>query len=126
MEFMGHIGSLPAWFGRVVTELGETPEPLSTPLTKHQLQEFLNQGGIIRRSEACRFAFLRTEQALLLFRNGESSRHPLDQLALIALVCEQHHIDENILGKHSAHTIALDLLLELTNSGYWYTDHDVT
>ncbi len=109
------------WFGRYITELKYTNnETISgTQCAIDDLLKHQSEGGIVSRNEGSRFAFIKQNNRITLFVDGETFECDPETNFLAELLCDQTHLDLNQLNGNKA---CLQLISQLIQQGSLYPE----
>ncbi len=118
---------LQRWWGQYVTEPKhpEQPDPdqdSHSGIINDELQQLLSQTDSVRRAEGVRYAFAQNRSGIQLFVDGHCFPLPLEQLALVHLLCDQNSYTSQQLNNHLKQSEAQQLLLTLFNNEHLYCD----
>ena len=109
-----------SWFGRFVTEPKPhvAAQPMEEPWDELELREFVHNGGTLERNPGSRFAFAESDDALLLFVDGQEMALGNKLAPLALLLCQERSYPPNKLRSWLKLADASALLLDLLNDGY--------
>ena len=107
------------WFGQYITEPA-AGQPLCEPetcLSTEQFQSSLTEYGMLWRSEYSRFAFIRENDIVWLYVDGQEFELGVEYTGLAALLCDQRRYPVNEIQQHLFNMEPFDLLTSLYNMG---------
>ena len=110
------------WLGCFLTRSrpGPGPEPAEPPHDEADWRQALEEVGCLRRSEGVRMAFLREGDRARLFVDGEARVLEPDLAPAAGLLTGSRTLSAEALAPWLGRPGFPDLLVELTNSGYFY------
>lgn len=107
------------WFGRYVTQTrsGVSPEPAETEYTAKTWQAELKHYPLRR---AARMAFIRNENSVTLFVEGQAIQIPKSSSQIVNLLTQQRDFYYSDFKKFLSDDFIVKLLVEMTNDGFLY------
>ena len=107
------------WFGQYITEPppGQLPYDAETSLGVKQFQSLLIQYGVLWRSEYSRFAFIRDNDIVWLYVDGQEFELDGKYRDLVALLCDQRRYLIDEIQQQVFHMETFELLTTLFNMG---------
>ncbi len=107
------------WFGQYITEpaVGQPPYEPEICLNTEQFQSSLTEYGALWRSEYSRFAFIRGNNIVWLYVDGQEFELGAEYATLVALLCDQRRYQVNEIQQHLFNMEPFDLLTSLYNMG---------
>jgi len=107
------------WFGQYITEppAGQLPYEAETCLSSEQFRSSLTEYGEVWRSEYSRFAFIRENDIVRLYVDGQEFELGTDYSELVALLCDQRRYQIAEIEHHLLNMEPFELLTALYNMG---------
>lgn len=107
------------WFGQYITEPAaeQPPYEAETCLSTEQFQSSLSEYGALWRSEYSRFAFIRENDIVWLYVDGQEFELGAEYAGLVALLCDHRRYQVNEIQPHLFNMEPFDLLTSLYNLG---------
>lgn len=107
------------WFGQYITEppSGQLPYEVETCLSSEQFQSSLTEYGELWRSEYSRFAFIRDNDTVRLYVDGQEFELGADYAELVALLCDQRRYQIEEIQQNLTNSETFELLTSLYNMG---------
>jgi len=107
------------WFGQYITEPAaeQSPYEAETCLSTEQFQSSLSEYGALWRSEYSRFAFIRENDIVWLYVDGQEFELGAEYAGLVALLCDHRRYPINEIQPHLFNMEPFDLLTSLYNLG---------
>lgn len=107
------------WFGQYITEPAseQPPYEAETCLSTEQFQSSLSEYGELWRSEYSRLAFIRENDIVRLYVDGQEFELGAEYAGLVALLCDQRRYQVNEIQQHLFNLKPFDLLTSLYNMG---------
>ena len=116
------------WFGRMITEpkLQEGLEPREDTLTEAQFRARVLAGGVLRRSEYGRFAYIdRGTAGALLYVDGQEIALGPDAAPAAPLICDTRRFPPSLLAPCLDNAACLAVLTELyQRNALYFEDED--
>jgi 50S ribosomal protein L16 3-hydroxylase len=107
------------WFGQYITEppSGQLPYDAETSLSVKQFQSLLTQYGVLWRSEYSRFAFIRDNDIVWLYVDGQEFELDAKYMDLVARLCDQRRYLIDEIQQQMFDMETFELLTTLFNTG---------
>ncbi len=114
-QYINQPDLLEDWFGQFMTEqkyAEQADNDIEDPLIPEQVKEYLNDGGLIMRSEGSRFAYRHKQgESYILYVNGQACEVSESQGSFVKALC-----DKSAIGvREIRSTEALEIVTELLN-----------
>jgi len=108
----------PAWMALAVTQSGVPPQAAEPYVDAQSLLTRLKHGEILCRDQGSRFAYIKNDQSVILYANGETFEFDMPLEPLVKLLSTRHFLKHEDLQPYYRQ----QGLLQLINLGYWYLD----
>ena len=107
------------WFGQYITEppAGQLLSEAESQLNREQFRSSLGKYSELWRSEFSRFAFIRDDNVVRLYVDGQEFELETEHLELVALLCDQRRYKTDDMQTHLTGSETFELLTALYNMG---------
>ena len=107
------------WFGQYITEppAGQLLSEAESQLNREQFRSSLGKYSELWRSEFSHFAFIRDDNVVRLYVDGQEFELETEHLELVALLCDQRRYKTDDMQTHLTGSETFELLTALYNMG---------